>query len=286
MMARPTTAALALLAASPALAWPNDPLLTNMDSYNGELFNDSQLMVDRTLELVDTLAAAVALPTDVPAGTTGASGFEVAFGVQFQPVPGREEGSDQPSAFELASPDDVPIVVLPMPRISVRKGLPASFELLGNAGWIGDTRQGVVGGALRWAPVEGWHPWPDIHLEVGWSQYVGHPEIELGVANAGLVIGTSRPYGSEEGIRQGQVAPWLHLGAQMAVYSIRLSTEDATRLYADGAGELVGELRTGEIRPRFGGGVQITNSGVLIRLGFTWTLPQPPSFFVGMGVVY
>ena len=37
-----------------------------------------------------------------------------------------------------------------IPRVVVRKGLPYSFELGGNLGWLGVSRQFVVGGYARW----------------------------------------------------------------------------------------------------------------------------------------
>ena len=38
-----------------------------------------------------------------------------------------------------------------IPRITIRKGLPYSFEVGGNLGWLGVSRQFVVGGYGRWA---------------------------------------------------------------------------------------------------------------------------------------
>jgi hypothetical protein len=76
-----------------------------------------------------------------------------------------------------------------MPTFTFRKGLPWSFEVGGNAGWIAGTRQFLVGGYGRWAFVGGWDKVPDVAVQVGYDGYVGNPQLDLGVFELDLSVG-------------------------------------------------------------------------------------------------
>ena len=84
-----------------------------------------------------------------------------------------------------------PSQVVFMPSITVRKGLPWSFEVGGDVGWYGGGRQFLVGGFARWVPFGNWDKVPDVGVGLGYRGLVGNDQLELGVFHVDLSIGYS-----------------------------------------------------------------------------------------------
>jgi hypothetical protein len=76
-----------------------------------------------------------------------------------------------------------------LPGITLRKGLPFSFEIGGRMSWFAGSRQFVVGGFGRWVPFGNWKKVPDIGIGMGYDGLIGNDQLELGVFHLDLSIG-------------------------------------------------------------------------------------------------
>jgi hypothetical protein len=271
--------------AAPALAaWPHDLDLAGMADQDGSPI--AEPVRDDYLTLIRELGIAVA-NRPVVAETPGASGFSLAAPVDVAFITSQtDDGS--PSAWERASPDESAPAALLFPGLEARKGLPWSVELGFRVAWMASTRQGVVAGQGRVALLEGWKPWPDVTLHAGYAGYVGNDQLELGVLDLGVTVGTTWAFGSVEGIRNAQFSPFLDYT------TLRVS---ANPLLGDAVAERIGavpvsarkdaaDYEPAMVIPQLGGGFQVTNGTVSMRIVGTWAPRAIATLTVGMGFNY
>ena len=100
-----------------------------------------------------------------------------------------EDSSPWQELAESGSPDQVVF----MPSATIRKGLPWSFEVGGDIGWYGGSRQFLVGGFGRWVPFGNWDKVPDVGIGLGYRGLIGNDQLELGVFHLDLSVGYSFP---------------------------------------------------------------------------------------------
>jgi hypothetical protein len=206
---------LTLLAAPAFAAWPEDVSLVAMDDYGGVSTlppGADDYVVAGYETMVKELGVAIANKPMAPAETLGVYGFQVSIANTFAFIRTGSTDGTNPSGWDLADPDEDPQTYLFIPQLQIRKGLPLSFEIGANAGWIGMTRTGVFGGYGRWAPVEGYKRIPDLSLQVGYAGYVGNDELEVGVLDMSATLGYSLPFGVTEGINQAIFSPYVSIG--------------------------------------------------------------------------
>jgi hypothetical protein len=95
--------------------------------------------------------------------------------------------------FKGALPTNVDFVgPLLVPSLHFRKGLPASFELGGRAGWISQSRMGMGTLELKWALNEGFKYLPDIGVRGSITKLVNAKDFDL--TAGGLDIGVGKQF--------------------------------------------------------------------------------------------
>jgi hypothetical protein len=269
-------------------AWPDDVVVSGMLEHAGQPVTPEAARAGLR-QVVRDLGSAAANKPLWPARTLGSAGFDLSLGATVVPLStGAADGSGGPSGWALAHADEDPATVAVLPTLSARKGLPSSLEVGASAAWHGLTRQGVLSGFARLAPIEGYEPWPDLVFQVGYAGYIGNPELELGTLDATASLGGTFAFGSFPGIRQAEISLWA--GGGLLVIHARPVVDDATEaaLYA-GAVDVDPEdpARTRlDPLPQLHGGLQITNSTVLFRLVGAWSPAGVPSVHAGMGFMF
>lgn len=279
------TLALCLLLPTTALAaWPDDVTPSAMGEWQGSALVGSQ--EDAWLQLVDELGTAVANKPLAPAGTLGPLGFDLSTGTTLAFI--SHGTDDEPSPWGLAHTDSAPASVLIMPQLGLRKGLPMSLEVGMDAAWLGVSRQGTFGGYGRAALVEGYKPWPDLTVQLGYAGYVGNDELDLGVTDMGVSLGSTFPFGSFPGLRSAQFSPWV----TYTRLRVRARATVDPNLAADlGLVEVAGKDSDAEGTParvihRVSTGFQIANGNYLLRIVGTWAPRTIPTMTLGMGFTY
>lgn len=200
-----------LLLATPAwAAFPEDVTLSQLDTYGGEAYTDAAGIAEAWATVAQNLGTAIA---NQPQGATtlGLDGFEVAAGTSVSFVDGsRADGS--PTAWQRARAGNQATGALFVPGVHVRKGLPFSLEVGGQLGWLGFTRQGVVGGYGRFAPLEGYRKAPELAVQVGYTGYIGNDELDLGTTDAAVILGKTWAIDSGQGVRTSTIHPFVAVG--------------------------------------------------------------------------
>ncbi len=207
-----------VLFALPTSAWaasPNRLSVWAMGDYDGartEAIGGEDYVATGWSEVALELGSTISNKPAAPARTLGAAGFHVGLVTTFAHLPGRWVNSDYPDGWELMAQDEDPMPLLFVPTVQIRKGLPGSFEVGANFGWIGMSETGVVGAYGRVALVEGYKILPDVSLQAGYSAYVGNDEFELGAMDFSANVGYSLPFGPVAGIHTAKFSPFINLG--------------------------------------------------------------------------
>jgi hypothetical protein len=239
--------------------------------------------------LVAELGTAIANKPMHPAKTLGAAGFDMSASNTFVFYKANTDGQGQPTAWERAHIDEDPGAYMFIPEVQARKGLPFSLEGGVNLGWIGNSRTGLFGGYGRVGIIEGYKPAPDVTLQFGYSGYVGNDELDLGVLDIGVSVGSTFPFGTYPGINQAQFSPFLNFTTMRISATPLVDQETIDTIGAKSFGRKdvnakdAGNRKSPIVLPRIGGGMNITNGAVTFRLVTTWTPQTVPTLGVGMG---
>lgn len=285
-----------LLFASVALAaFPEEPSITAMDDYGGAstYIADTSAEVDYVeigyQTMVRELGVAIANKPMAPAETLGANGFQVGLHNTFAFIRTGSNDGTHPTGWDLAAADESPPIALFIPSLSVRKGLPLSFELGATASWVGMTRTGVLGAYGRWAPLEGFRRVPDVALQVGYAGYIGNDELEVGVLDMSATVGYSLPFGVTEGIHQAVFSPYVGIGFNQIHAAPRT---DLSKTDLEGR---VTELSSVQTDPNYlegmapvqiAGGFRIQNGDFAATISGTYSPSLIATVNVGLGFVY
>lgn len=280
---------LALLLLPDAQAgWPEDVAPSTMDELGGVREFDRDLLRDSWTQLVKELGTMVANKPVNPTATTGIYGWEVSMYTQFVMTEGRDRGDD-PSPWMRVHPEEDPQPWHVVPTLGVRKGLPLSTEVGANVGWIGRTRTGTVGGYARVAILENTQPWPDITLQAGYAGYIGNEELQLGVLDLGVSMGTTWFTGMMPGAHNAAVSPWVSFSSLRVHANPTLDDDTLDRVGAVGfrkARSPEDDALAPLILPQIGGGIQIVSRNVHARIAATWAPATIPTLSTGMGVTF
>jgi len=281
-------AAALLLTASPALAgYPQDVSLSQLDSYQGESYtNTSQIAADYQT-VVQDLGVGIA---NKPQGssTLGVDGYDVSMGSTLVFVTGnRFKGG--PTAWERVREGNQATGALWVPDVSLRKGLPLSLEVGAHLGWMSFTRQGVVGGYGRVAPLEGQPKLPELAFQVGYTGYVGNDELELGVTDASVIVGKTVPFASQQSSKTHTIQPFGAVGMDWIKATPVLSPD---RLAELGIGPLSAKKKDaasyepGMRQVYLHAGVRIVSGDVAFRLGATVPTKAAPTLDTSIGYTF
>jgi len=272
--------ALLLYSASATAGTPADVVISDMRVYQGARLDTAP--TDQYATLIDQLGAdVVANPAAIPAATTGVAGWDFSLQNTFGFVPAYKDDNG-PTGWQLANPDGTPPNFTATPNLVLRKGLPFGLEVGGRGGWMSGSRQGVVGGFLRVAPLEGSQPLPDLSFQAGYAAYVGNPELSVGVTDLSATLGTRLKLFRTARVTFSHWEPWFTFSMLRITAAPRL---DAATLADVGAYAIGGKDATEPARwlPRWGVGFQVTTNRVLLRLASDWAPKAAPTLTIGLG---
>lgn len=205
------TAALPLLLTAPAFAgYPQDIVISGLDTYQGQIYGTSEEVDQAWRTVVRGLGTGIANKAQGGA-TLGMDGFDLSAGASTVFVHSqRYDGA--PTAWELAREGNQAGGPLFIPEVHVRKGLPLSLEAGARVGWISFTRQGLVGAYGRFAPLEGQPKLPEIAFQLGYTGYIGNDELDLGVTDASVSIGKTAAFASGQVSKTRTIHPHAGVG--------------------------------------------------------------------------
>lgn len=279
----------ALLVAAPlgptAFAAEPDVQLSGMTRHDDLAVLDPELLGESYDQLVREIGTLIANKPMYAAETLGLYGFEFGIYDQFVLTEARDR-KGEPSPWARASPDETSPPYRMVPGFSARKGLPASTELGIHMGWIGMSNTAAVGGYGRLGVLEGYKPWPDVTLQLGWSGYVGNDELDARTLDLGVTVGSNYSVGGLPGVNTAQISPWANFTTLRVSAAPGVDPETAAEI---GARTFQNGLPAGEaseplVLPQFGGGVQFVASNVYARLALTWAPASIPTLTTGLGV--
>ena len=261
------TLVMSLSAPDARAAWPNDIDLAGMTDHDGAAVVTP--LQEDYFDLLRELATAISTRPAMPAKTLGAYGFETTFCTTVAAI--STEGDGGPGPWRRAHIDEDPSPILTVPSLNLRKGLPLSTEVGTGIGWLAGSRQARIGAFGRVGLIEGYRPAPDLSLRVGYTAYVGNDQLEMGVIDVGLSVGTTVPLGPK-GMRSGRLSPWFDYTTLRVNAAPVLDDDTATQIDAlpVSASQKTGQYQPAMIVPQFGGGLDIQRGNGLYRLTLSW----------------
>lgn len=248
--------------------------LSAMTDLDGATVVDRDFLGQSVRQLVRELGTAIATQPG-PAATSGTDGFEADIGVVYVATEGRYRPND-PSPWLQAHPTEDNAPWLGMPTLSVRKGLPFSAEVGGRIGWMVGSDTGTASIWGRAALIEGYRKLPDVAIHVGYTGYIGNPELDLGVLEAGATLGATSGLGSVRGVNHGRVSSWLDVTLLRA--TARPQVSDALTVDLG-----ITELEAQSV-VRVAAGVQVRSGPVFLQLGASWAPSTIPVATTTLGV--
>ncbi|MFT4627859.1 MAG: hypothetical protein ACI8PZ_006551 [Myxococcota bacterium] len=270
-----------------AAAFPETVAPSGMVDQDGEVVLDPALLGASWQQLVKELGTAVSNKPITPAATLGLYGWEVAVWSQFWFIQARDRGGE-PSPWDRSWADENPPEYLVVPTIGMRKGLPLSTEAGFNVGWIANSSTGVVSGYGRVAVLEAYRPAPDLSLQIGYSGYVGNDEMELGVLDLGITLGTTALTGTIPGVSDAEISPWvnfttLRISASPRGIDEAVLQDIGAAAYKRGTEE---DLEAPLVVPQIGAGLQVVAQSFHVRTVITWAPATIPTVSAGMGFTF
>jgi len=189
--------------------WPEDISLSGMTEHGGIPVVDTLALGTAYDTVIAELGTAVANQPFAPARTLGMKGFAFNFNNGFAFNSTREKIEGEPSPWDRVHPEEDPSPYILTPGVSFRKGLPLSLEAGANLNWIGLSRTAIFGGYGRLAIIEGYRPAPDLTLQWGYAGYVGNQELDVGVIDVSISLGTTLPFGALPGFNPSWFSPFI-----------------------------------------------------------------------------
>ncbi len=159
----------------PALAKDNDIHLHFLyEGKSGEAVAKQQL----NFRLLSTeYGFAITDPVISPAETLGIAGLDMGIEFTLSDIP--ETSNHWRRAIEDYRPDNQLFIT----RLRFRKGLPFSFELDGNIGFIYDSTSIIGGLGLKWALNEGFEYFPDFAIRAGVTRVFSSRDMDMMTVN-------------------------------------------------------------------------------------------------------
>lgn len=291
-MTLPGLALIALLAPRAHATWPDDVSIAGMATQDGIDQLDPVTLGADYEQVVRELGFSVATHALPAPHTLGVRGFEVTIDSGFAFMDTNERDG-QPSPWARATVDEDPATLQATPGLTVRKGLPLSLEVGMTGRWISLTNQGVVGGFVRAGLVEGWKPYPDVALRMGYTGYVGGDDLELGVFDVGLSIGTTvtRTGGPTATLRSTRFSPYLDVSLLVVNATPLLSDAEVLQIGAATYGRAsnnpgVLPEQAALVLPRFSGGFELLMGRFVVRISGGYALGATGNFAAALGFRY
>jgi len=174
---------LALLAgARPAAALGLDPSLHGLCANCTTALTPNEAAFDG---LVQAYGLALAPPVLAPASTLGINAFEMDMSY------GLTNFSGDTSVWGEALTNRSRVSNVSTSHFTIRKGLPYSFELEGQLGYLLNSELWTIGGAAKWSYHEGMSAFPvDFNARFAANRLVGSTQLDLSTTSVDLALGT------------------------------------------------------------------------------------------------
>lgn len=271
-------------------AWPEDVNIAGMTDQGGIPQVNTAVLAEDYKQIIKELGVAVGSRVALPANTLGARGFELSLDstFNFHIFNGAEEGVSPWSRVHTA---EDPGQFLYQPGLTVRKGLPFSIEVGMGGRWIGQSRQGVVTGFARVALVEGYHPYPDVTVHIGGSGYVGNAQLEMGVFDAGITLGTRAALGPAKGAKATALSPFVDVTLMVISSAPKIDAATRAQIGAMAYGNRDTDTDpTNNAKaiavPSFNGGLQFDAGALIFRVTGGYALNAAPWAGASVGFHY
>ncbi len=191
-----TAAAAVLLTASSAMALGNDLVLTRFADFDPQEYGTDNAPCINACgtvstnrqnfeNLVEDMGQIMGPKIGAPAETLGEAGFALSFLTTFSFIDSNEAHWD---ALENRDPS-----TMFSGALQVRKGLPFSFEVAGNFGYLFNSEMFTLGADLKWALNEGFYYFPDLAVRGSANTLVGSTDLNL--LTAGGDMSASKSFG-------------------------------------------------------------------------------------------
>jgi hypothetical protein len=256
---------LLLLPAQAQAKWPEDISLSGMSEHGEIVVVDTVLLGDAYDTVVRELGTAIANQPFAPARTLGMKGFAFDFNNGFAFNSTRQKIEGEPSPWERVHPEEEPSPYILTPGVSFRKGLPLSLEAGANLNWIGLSRTAIFGGYGRLAIIEGYRPAPDLTLQWGYSGYVGNQELDVGVIDVSITLGTTLPFGALPNFNQSWFSPFLSYTTLRVKAQPNLTEEQALEV-----GAVAYTKKQAIVLPQVSGGFEMTTGTFTLGAFGSW----------------
>ena len=232
--------------------------------------------------VVRELALSIAAPPTHSVSSLGMFEFELSTDHRISFVHD-ENGSGSSPWSELSEDGDASVVQY-IPRVVIRKGLPYSFEVGGNVGWLGISRQFVVGGYGRWAMLDGWKKVPDAAIQISYDGYVGNNQLDLGVFQLALSVGYTFDTRSALSASGSRFSPFVGYGYLMTHAQPLTEVPNISSVTA-WADEAAPGVDPRDFRAhRFFGGMQVRNGQVQFRIAADVSGPRGGPLVAGVNL--
>lgn len=288
-MPRVLIAALMLVGAPAMAATPSDVDLGALAYWNGISVDTESIRTNAYHRVVRELGAAIANKPMAPGDTLGAYGFEVLVSSTVGFISG--VGGSVPSAWERVQSDGQASPSLWIPRISIRKGLPASLDIGASMGLISSSRQTVFGAYGRWSPLEGYRQAPDLALQLGYSGYVGNDQLEAGAMDLSATTGYTFRFGRVLGVNHATFTPYAGIGSIRVHARPRLTVDEQLELGVGAVSGFKKDQGTGIYDESFSPfqthlGFRLVSSSFQLVISGTMASKVLPTLNVGLGFSY
>jgi len=220
----------ALTVASAEAQAADDVTLSALGAWRGEAIEDTKLATQAYDIVIRQLGASIMNAPITPTETLGLNGFDIAYSNTWAFLSAHGTDINDPAPWERVHPDHDPSHVMWRPGLTIRKGLPLSFEVGANWSWIAFSRQTALGGFARWSVFEGFKKAPDVSMQLGYTGYLGNPELELGALDGSISVGYTFPIGYLIGINQADISPFAGFGFMQVNAVPTLSQDDQQQL--------------------------------------------------------
>ncbi len=181
--------AASLCAVAPAFALDNDLVLSRFAEFDPQQFGSCTNAcgivdpnVDLFRALVQDFGQVIAPRLASPAETLGEAGFAFNTMISMSVV------DDTQEHWQLAVEDGDPSSTWATGHVQIRKGLPFSFEVAGNMGYVFGSEMFMLGGDLKWAINEGFYYFPDLAFRGSVNTLMGSRDMNLYTAGGDMSI--------------------------------------------------------------------------------------------------
>ncbi len=113
-----------------------------------------------------------------------------------------------------------PSSYLPIATFELRKGFPFSIEFAARASYLIDSSEGMIGGSVRYSPLEGYRYTPDLSVGAFFSQLVANPQLDMNVKGFELLFSEPLPAGPQLIVTPFAAVSyvWLRASARSLLY--------------------------------------------------------------------